>query len=454
MAVGVLHSSWKINADTADRRPGKDKRQFHDPDPGRTSVICAPMKQTLLSLAAGCCLFTAMAQTPVTVSTGAANAEQIWYSLLNGEVGAAALAEWDLAFEMTGLTAGIRVNTAKGLTVYRTDVGIDDWDALTAPDEASWTAIYNDPTRWDFGALNDGNNMDQPDGLDLGWGLYNMGNHQMIGNRVFAIKKADETWMKLRINSVISGVFSFTYANIDGSDSHDASFNKTAFAGKNFAYWSFSSHTALDREPLNTSWDLLFTKYTDFVPTAYNVAGVLQNRLVTAMQVDGVPNDQAQWSPGQMTSDMNVLGADWKRDDFAAGAYVIAPDTTYFVKDRPGNIWKIIFTGYGGGANGNMSFTQELVSSVGVGEQAAHGQVAVYPNPVAGGRATLVLDLPAARASVRVFNNAGQQVMETSVDGLRGLTIRELDVRQLSPGLYVLRVETPGGLATGKLVIE
>lgn len=417
------------------------------------------MKKAILPLAALACL-TIKAQTPVTVSTGAANAEQIWYSLLNGEAGARALAEWDLAFEMTGLTTGIRVNTAKGLQVYRTEYGFSEWDDLTAPDEASWTLLANEVTRWDVGALNYGNNMEEENGFNLGWGNYNPVNHQMIGDRVYAIKKTDETWVKLRINSLISGVFSFTYANLDGSNSHDAAINKTQFAGKNFAYWSFDDHASLDREPASASWDLLFTKYVELLDDGeslipYPVAGVLHNRLVTAMKVDGVPTDEAQWTPGAMQPEINIIGYDWKSYNFNEGAYVVASNTTYFVKDRLGNIWKLIFTGYGGSGNGNMSFTQEMVSAVGVEEPGILNKtVLVQPNPVAGGQAQLVVDFPENRAALKVYDSAGQQVMTETLEGLNGMAVRQLDVRALAPGMYVLRLEGQRQVAVGKLVVE
>ncbi|HMN05302.1 MAG TPA: T9SS type A sorting domain-containing protein [Flavobacteriales bacterium] len=412
------------------------------------------MKKAFLFLAAAGCFHITMAQTPVTVSTGGGNAEQIWYSLLNGEVGAAPLSEWDLAFELTGLTAGVRVNTAKGLVAYETTVAPAEWATLTVPDPEAWTRVDNDPERWDMGALNHGNDMDLPEGLNVGWGVYNPINHQMLGNKVYAIEFQDETWKKLRINSVINGVFSFTYANLDGTAEVDAAVNKTAFAGKNFAYWSMTTDASMDREPASSSWDLLFTKYTDFVPTPYNVAGVLQNRLVTALQVNGVPTDDAAWTTAPFSSQINTLGADWKRYDFEAVSYVIASDTTYFVKDRPGNIWKIIFTGYGGSANGNMSFTKELVSAVGIREETAAATVLAYPNPASAGQVQLVLDLPDGKGLLHVYNGAGTQVLAKDLAGLQGLTRSTIDVSGLAAGVYIMRIESAKGIATGKLVIK
>ena len=393
------------------------------------------------------------AQTEDTVSLHAGLADQVWYSLANGEVGRAPLAEWDLAFEMTGLTAGIRVNTAIGTVVYETTTPISGWDLLNSPDTAAWTRVDNDITRWDMGALNHGNNMDLPNGYNVGWGVYNPDNHHMNGNKVYALAMPDGSWRKLRINSIVSGVVSFTYASIDGTDSHDVSLNKTQYPGRNFAYWSFTTNTALNREPLNSAWDLVFTKYTDFVPTPYNVAGVLQNRNVPALQVDDVPTSNALWTSAPFNTDINVLGSDWKA--YANGAYHIVGDTTWFVKDIPGNIWKIVFTGYGGGATGNMMFNKEMVSAVGIAEQAAPlGRLVTWPNPVTNGQAQVILDIPANHGTIRLFNAAGQQVLEQQWNGISALVPRALDVHGLAKGFYTMRFDTPGSSTTGKLIIE
>ena len=61
-----------------------------------------PMKD-LFAIPFALAAFSAIqAQTTVTVSTAPGNVEQVWYSLQNGEVAAAAFNDWDLAFEMTG----------------------------------------------------------------------------------------------------------------------------------------------------------------------------------------------------------------------------------------------------------------------------------------------------------------------------------------------------------------
>ena len=333
---------------------------------GSEEVLCSLMKNTIFLALAMVASGLLSAQTPVTVSTQAGNAQQVWYSLQNGEVASAPQAEWDLAFEMTGFSSSIRVNTAKGLVVYETPAAISAWDAVNSVDSANWIRVENSDTSWSVSALNNGNNLLDPEGFNVGWGDYNIATHVIVGSKIYVIDMAGAGWKKLRINSLANGIYSFTYANIDGSEAHDSELIKTEFTGKNFGYWSFTTNGTLDREPLTTDWDLLFTKYTGFVPTAYPVSGVLQNKAVTALQVDGVPPTDANWLDGLYSTEMNIIGSDWKAYDFDLNQYTITADRTYFVKDVPGNIWKLVFTGYGGSATGDMSFNQELVSAVGI----------------------------------------------------------------------------------------
>ncbi len=414
------------------------------------------MKKTLLLLSAALITAVGQAQTSVTVSTQPQNAEQVWYSLQNGEVGSAALDEWDLAFEITGMNGSIRVNTAKGLTVYETPAAITDWASVNSVDTANWTMIQNSDTSFSIGALNHGNNLGTPTGFNLGWGNYNISTHVVMGSKIYAIGLADGTsWIKLRINSLTNGVYSFTYANLDGTNSHDAELLTTDFTGKNFGYYSFSTNATMDREPLTANWDLLFTKYIGFVPIPYPVDGVLLNKTVTALQVNGVPTASATWTNDPFNANTDVIGYDWKHYDFGANTYVIATDTTYFVKDITGNIWKIVFSAYGGSATGDMTFNQEMVSATGINEVAAHqGTLITYPNPVTNGQAQLIMDVPAHDGVMHVMNMAGQQMLQQQWSGLNGLSTRTLDVSGLAKGVYILRFDAANSSTTGKLVIE
>ncbi|MEZ4757691.1 MAG: T9SS type A sorting domain-containing protein [Flavobacteriales bacterium] len=398
-----------------------------------------------------------LAQTEVTVSTGPANAQQVWYSLQNGVQATADLAAWDLAFEINSFTSSILVNTAKGLTVFETPLAIADWASLTSPNEADWTAIYNSELSWFEGALTNGNNLDQPDGFNLGWGGYSFITHTVAGTKVYVIKDGEGNYRKLRINSLASNTYSFTFADLDGSNEITATLNKSNFVGKNFGYFSFDTNSTADLEPAANSWDLLFTKYTSIIPapepTAYSVAGVLQNKQVDVAQVDGIPVAAAQWEGQLLDSAMNIIGYDWKTFNMTTFSYEYAEDRTYFVNDRQGNIWKLVFIGYGGSSTGTMTFTQELVSATSVDELDAT-TLSVFPVPVNNGVLNIAADADMRNATLEVIDASGRTLHSTTLTDLLAGTIATVDMSDVPSGMYVVRLQAPGTLRTARVVVE
>ena len=414
------------------------------------------MKKTLF-LSAALTALSASAQTTVTVTTGAGNATQTFYSLANGIQASANLADWDLAFEINSFNSSILVNTAKGLKVYETTAAVDEWELVNAPDVANWTPLQNSEIHWSQGALTNGNNLSQPDGLNVGWGNYNMITHTIVGTKIYAIEDLEGNFRKLRINSLATGAYSFTYAGLDGSGEQTSTLQKSNFIGKNFGYFNLSTGATADMEPAADDWDLLFTKYIAVIPapepTPYPVAGVLQNKRVMAMQVDGVPTAEATWNSADLDSAINIIGSDWKTFNMTTFQYEYPADRTYFVEDRDLNIWKLIFTGYGGTATGDMTFTQELVSSVGVDEE-AFGQLAVFPNPATNGQVNIVLNSEVRNGQLTVVDRAGRSVKEQLVNGGGALTSVPVDLSGLQAGLYLARLESAGSVLTARIVVE
>lgn len=414
------------------------------------------MKKTLLLSAA----FTALsvsAQTTVTVTTGAGNATQTYYSLANGIQASANLADWDLAFEINSFNSSILVNTAKGLKVYETSAAVDEWELLNAPDVENWTLLQNSETHWSSGALTHGNNLSEPTGLNVGWGNYNMITHTIVGTRIYVLEDLEGDFRKLRINSLATGTYSFTYAALDGSGEQTSALQKSNFIGKNFGYFNLSTGATIDMEPAADEWDLLFTKYIAVIPapepTPYPVAGVLQNKRVMAMQVDGVPTAEAMWNGADLDSAINIIGSDWKTFNMTTFQYEYPADRTYFVEDRDLNIWKLIFIGYGGSSNGDMTFTQELVSSVGV-EEEAYGQLAIFPNPTAQGQVSVVLNSEVRNGQLTVFDRSGRVVKEQLVNGGGALAAVPLDLSGLQAGLYMVRLDATGTVFQTRVVVE
>ncbi len=414
------------------------------------------MKHSILLSSALLIALGAAAQTEVTVTTGAGNATQTFYSLVNGVQSSIALADWDLAFEINAFNSSILVNTNKGLIVYETPVGVPDWATLTTADVENWTRLQNSEVNWSAGALTNGNNLAEPDGLDLGWGEYNMSTHTVAGTKVYVIDDAG-SFRKLRINSLATSTYSFTYADLDGSNENTAALVKTAFGGKNFGYFSFATGGTLDLEPAASTWDLLFTKYVSIIlapePTPYPVAGVLQNKDVLAMQVDGVPTNDATWSSAELDSSINIIGSDWKIFNNSTFTYDYAENRTYFVQDRSFNIWKLIFTNYGGSSTGDITFTQELVSSVGM-EELATPELVVYPNPSRGGVLNMVIGREVRNGQLSIIDRAGKLVKQENVTGSGALSAVPVDLAGVQPGLYIARLNAEGKSFSTRVVVE
>ena len=398
------------------------------------------------------------AQDPVTVTTAPGNALQTWYSFENGVLDSRPLAEWDMAIELTGITGSVLMNTAKGIEVYKVPFAISQWAVIdTTGHIAPALQQHNSETNWSSGALNQGLTSNP---FDLGWGIYNMITHNVTGDSCFVIKLANGAWKKLRIDGYTSAndTYTFTWADLDGGNEQSNSFVRSTYAGRNFAYISLENNSVFDREPPTNTWDLLFTRYMAFVPfpvpSMYPVAGVLQNHDIEVQRVNGVDPSFNDWSAGAFSANINGIGFDWKNFNQSTFQWEYATDRVHFARDRAGNIWKLVFTTYGGSATGDMTFTQELLSATSVNELDGAMPLALYPNPVADGRVNLVLDAPVSTLDMLVFDANGRVVRTERLAGLGGMEVRMLDVSTLRPGLYTVRLQGDGVVATQRLVVQ
>jgi hypothetical protein len=409
------------------------------------------MRSTFLGLSS---LLIPALSAQITVTTAPGNQEQTFFKLSDETATTRPQAEWDLAFEINGgFSAGVLVNTAKGMLVYQAPYAVADWNTVDTNGLASsWTELQNSDTSWSWGALNQGISGE----FDLGWGIYNMITHVVVGDSIYVVKTSAGDWKKLRIDALGAGTYSFTYAALDGSAPQTGSIAKADYTGKNFAYWSFDTNAAVDREPLSADWDLVFTKYITNVGMWYGVTGALQNKGVGVVQVNGLPPDEVT-DPWASAFDplINTIGYDWKVFDMGTFTYVIDDSLIYFVKDIPGNVWKIVFTAYGGSSTGDITFTKDLMSAAGVTENPQSAQLfSVFPNPVTGGSAQIVIDAPAGKADLTIMDMNGRTVKQDVFSNAGGLTGRIIDLRGMAPGLYTLRLDYGSSISSTRLAIE
>ena len=167
-----------------------------------------------------------------SVSLGADNANMVWYSLSNGEVGTAALADWHIALDVRPMGSTARINGGLGVQLFEYGT-LDQWETASLEGWEMSEPQYNDQTDWSNAAFSQGG-----DGMfDFGWGVYDVITHVVTSDRTYLLQLADESWKKVALLSLESGEYQLQFANLDGSAETILNINKSDYPGN-------SSHTA------------------------------------------------------------------------------------------------------------------------------------------------------------------------------------------------------------------
>ncbi|MFN8711609.1 MAG: T9SS type A sorting domain-containing protein [Bacteroidota bacterium] len=407
------------------------------------------MKHLYISLFVVFIAAGATAQTIITdtVSLGAGYANQVWYSLLNDNQGSAPKNNWDLAFDCTAYGTAIHINSVTGTQLWLYPSGdTAAWANVDTTGITGWIPRYNSDTSWVNGALN----LFPASAFDIGWGIYNPVTHIVTGDSLFIIKLSDGSYRKLWIQQLGSGIYTVRAASLNNSNDVVFSIDKLPYSAKNFVYYSLQTNAIVDREPSSANWDLLFTQYTTFIPTPYTVAGVLHNYGTTSAELHQVDVTTASHGSAVFGTAINGIGYDWKQ--FAQTGWVIEDSLVYFVQTQSGDIWKLVFTGFGGSANGNFIFTKELVSATAVDENQQMQPVSsLWPNP-AHNQFTLMLGAATENVEVEIFDQTGRIVDSVKSDVFAQLM--QFETENWTPGLYHVRIVSNNSVETLRIIIN
>ncbi|MEM6965443.1 MAG: T9SS type A sorting domain-containing protein [Bacteroidota bacterium] len=397
---------------------------------------------------------------PEQVSVGGSYINATFYHLEDGATTSIEHPDWDIAFDMGQFSAGVIMNegVARSSTnpfpepsLYLTT----STDFATA-DTAGMTIIYNDEVTWESGAFNQV--ADPNDLADIGWGTYG-GGGGVTGSRVFVIQLRSGVYKKLFFESLDGGVYTFKYANLDGSDEVTATVDKADYPGKSLAYYSIENDTELDAEP--AEWDLLFTRYKADVGTGtpdYNVTGVLSNAGVSVAQADGIDPSTIASSFTDFEDDyvdsIAAIGWDWK--SFTNGSWNIVGERVYFVKTADEKIWMITFSNFQGSFSGVTTLTRQLMeeSSSTNNLDKYLSTFKVFPNP-ATDVTNIVFDSKTynEEAIIQIINPLGQTVFEQQIDMDYGLNARSVPL-DFPSGLYHVTMRIGNDFATTPLFIK
>ncbi len=421
------------------------------------------MKKLVLTSLVAAAAITSQAQTTVndSVILGAGYANQTWYSLANDEQGSAPKNEWDLAFNVKATSAPVYINSANGVTLW--NYPKDDtsgWAAIDTNGLSTWQTRVNSDTSWVEGAM--GRYSDTSNAFDLDWGIYDMNNgHIVSGDSLYIIKLNNGAFKKLWMQKLASGVFYFKYANIDGTDEKSATITKADYTGKNFAYYSLQNNAAKNREPLSANWDLLFTQYTsEMQGMTIAVTGVLQNSGVRVAQANKIANTAAynDYSALDFSSNINIIGSDWKTYDYQNSVYKIKDSVVYFVKPATGtDVWKMIYTGFSN-VDGKIVFSKEKLVSTTILDAKGNSvtELALYPNPASGQAVTVAYNIvkSVGNAEIKVYDLKGAIVLKDQLKSQAGLHTYQIPASGFTPGMYVVTIATEQGSTQQRLIVR
>ncbi|MCB9246838.1 MAG: T9SS type A sorting domain-containing protein [Flavobacteriales bacterium] len=371
----------------------------------------------------------------------------VYYSFLNGEVDRVSNTNWDISFEIKGFLSGIHVNEQAGARLYITPFAVSQWAAFDSTGKDNWTVSHNGNSSWSQGAFNTNSTGD----FDLGWGSYDINTHAVVGDSIYLLRTRGGDWKKIYIKSLANSIYTFVYANPDGSSEVTAQIRKSDFNDVNFAYYDIAANTQLNREPNSNSWDVVFTKYLLGVPAGpvmqyYPVSGVLLNKGNEAAQRNNVIVSNNDTSTLIWNSDISEIGSDWK--SWNGSAYDITPDQSFFVRTGMGQVWKIYFTDYKGGSEGNFYFVKESMSgSVSVEDPITPNRdTELYPNP-ASGSFKLGESMGSGIVKVRMFDQSGRTIRNWGA-------APSYSLEGVQAGMYFVEIVRPGSSELRTLVVR
>jgi len=400
-----------------------------------------------------------------SIEMGATYLNDVYYLLKDGSTKIEATNNWHMAFQTGGQTDGLRINSATASGANNGSVSIyvypngaaSDWATMDTTGYDSWMSLDNSDESWSIGALN----TTAGQFPDFGWGVYNMTTHIVTGDSIYLMKYTVggmDQFKKLYIAKKENSNWFFKYADVDGSNEQNAELKSSDYKGKNFIYYNFESNSALDREP--AAWDFVLTRYAALQTNGvyFPSTGILTNTGVLAAKAEGkaVADLALADTTIGFIGTMNIIGYDWKYYEFGGQGVTwhTSDSLAYFIQDRDKVLWKVVFTSFGGSANGKTVFNKtQLTPATAIrNAEAALTQTALYPNPSAGISQLVLSANQTSDAIIRVLDLNGKVVAEMNETIQAGIQTVTLDLNGLNAGVYFVQVNAAGFQSSQKLI--
>lgn len=389
----------------------------------------------------------AAAQTEYSVSMGNQYVNEVFFSLTDGVIKTSPRNIWDIAFYTNSFSAGILTNDGSGVELYTyPKAAIDGWASFDTTGMSTWKKMFNSTTSWEEGAFNR-NEKGHP---DYGWGVYSMTSHDVIGDSLYLIKPIDGVFRKLQIVRKISteNKFIIRYANLDGSNEINDTLSVNPYNDRLLMAFSFNTGI-VDRDPVASSWDLVFTRYMAVVQnTPYPVNGVKHKAGISAAQANQVAPDFTDYGSLEFLADIDVIGHDWKTINMSTFQWEITDSLAYFVQTEAGSVYKVVFDAFSGSGTGTTTLTVKTLATASASFNTIEG-VRIYPNP-ATDHLKIELDSPLDGASAVLMDLSGRIISGQKLD--RSL-LHEFHFPEVTKGTYLLRITENKNTSIHKIVI-
>jgi hypothetical protein len=425
-------------------------------------------KRTLVYFLMTTLSVTAMqAQTTEQISTGNGYTKFAYYKLSDGSSQQVNNDAWDIAFSnLNAQTAGIFINestsssqgqTVPGMEAY--DPFVFDFSEVILPGNIEpESQIFNPEASWAEGAFN--TTADTTNSNDYGWGAWEASVSKVVGYKVFVLKLRNGEYRKVIFDEYDGVSYKFRVAQLDGSGATSHTVNTAFGNGSPVVYFSLGPNGSNVVTP--TGWDLVFCRYIDIldaggVSTPYPVTGILSADGVEVARADGVDPVTVDYIIylDSFSSRLDVINHDWKFFNLNTG-WVVEDDRAYFVKTGTGDLYKLVFTAFGGASSGTATVQRSYIGTLTSAPDLPQGigAVLVYPNPVAD-RITLSFTAETASAiNLRLLNNDGQLVWTGAGRAQSGLNVLEIDHLPVLPaGVYMLSVQLGSGQFARRVLI-
>jgi hypothetical protein len=428
------------------------------------SIIIYKMKillQLALFLSISNCLY---GQTTHTFSAGASYSNSQYYNLTTDATTDVSHSTWDIAFSVIGGTdAGIFINEAADFSgtapkVYHIPNKIFS-DNILVSDLGN--ELKNTEIAWTEGAFN--TLKIALNWADYGWGVYNLTNHKVEGTDLYAVELGNGSYKKLFIDELAAGIYSFRYADFDGTNLEQKTIDKSTYSNQTLAYFSFATNSTVTVEP-STEWDWVFTRYETILnnagtPLPYTVTGILTNDKVEIAVADGInPATVNAANYTTAATSLTMIGHDWKTYDFTTG-WGVAANRVYFVKARDNSLYKIQFVDFQGSSTGQGTFVKTYIgqwtSIKNLQKNSLLEQFQVFPNPAFDYvNITFSLKQAQEKMQVQLRDVLGRLLFETTINGVSGLNALELNVSNFETGYYTLSLQSDKVLKSKSIILR